>query len=86
MIGANFVVDILRNHEWARKLPWRQIEMLAKLAEERHFQPGEVLFQLGDIADHFYVIASGTVGMPGSYRSLVSNGVRSAQSRRGRAL
>jgi CRP-like cAMP-binding protein len=63
MIGANFVVDILRNHEWARKLPWRQIEMLAKLAEERHFQPGEVLFQLGDIADHFYVIASGTVGM-----------------------
>jgi CRP-like cAMP-binding protein len=63
MTSANLVADTLSNHEWAQKLPWEQIEILAKLAEEKHFQQGEVLFQLGDIADQFYVIASGTVGM-----------------------
>jgi CRP-like cAMP-binding protein len=55
-------LDLMPNTEWVQKLPWN-IKKVANLAVERHFEPREVLFQQGDLADRFYVIASGTVGM-----------------------
>ena len=63
MISANVVLDAMCSHEWVQRLPRQHIEKLAKLAEEKDFEPGDVLFHQGDRADIFYVIVSGTVGM-----------------------
>lgn len=49
MISANVAQDAMRNHEWVQKLPWQYIEILAKLAEERDFEPGEVFFTKGNL-------------------------------------
>jgi CRP-like cAMP-binding protein len=63
MISADIVVDTIGGHEWVQGLSKHHIEKLAKLGEERYFDPGEVLFAGGDLADFFYVIVSGTVAM-----------------------
>lgn len=63
MISADVVLDAMSSHEWIQKLPGQHIERLARLAEEKDFEPGDVLFHQGDRADLFYVIVSGTVGM-----------------------
>jgi CRP-like cAMP-binding protein len=55
-------LELMHNHKWVQKLPW-DLKKLANLALDRHFEPDEVLFHQGDLADRFYVIASGTVGM-----------------------
>jgi CRP/FNR family cyclic AMP-dependent transcriptional regulator len=55
-------LELIHKHKWVQKLPW-DLKKLANLAIERHFEPDEVLFHQGDLADRFYVIASGTVGM-----------------------
>ena len=77
MISASVALDLLCSHEWVQKLPWHYIEKLAKFAEERHFEPGEVLFHQGEPADRFYVIVSGTVEMTLSWRanSLIAQAV-----------
>lgn len=51
MITANAALDMMRSHEWVQGLPWHHIEKLAKLAEERHFEPSAVLFHQGDLRD-----------------------------------
>ena len=63
MMSANVVLDAISSHEWVQRLPRQHIEKLAKLAEEKDFEQGDVLFHQGDRADLFYVIVSGTVGM-----------------------
>jgi CRP-like cAMP-binding protein len=76
MISANVVVDAMSSHEWVQRLPRQHIEKLAKLAEEKDFELGDVLFHQGDRADLFYVIVSGTVGMklalPSNANSLIA--------------
>jgi CRP/FNR family transcriptional regulator, cyclic AMP receptor protein len=74
MISTKVAWDTMSSLAWVQKLPWHNIEKLAKLAEERHFEPGEVLFHQGDLADRFYVIISGTVGMtlPARANSLIA--------------
>ena len=63
MISVNVALDAMRSYEWVQRLPRHYIEKLARLAEVRHFEPGEVLFHEGAFADLFYVIGSGSVGM-----------------------
>jgi CRP-like cAMP-binding protein len=81
MISATVVLETMGSHEWVQKLSWHHIEKLAKLAEERSFEPGEVLFQQGDRADRFYVIVSGTVGMalPGRANSFIAQVVTACE-------
>ena len=69
MISVNVALDTMRSYEWVQRLPRHHIEKLARLAEERHFEPGEVLFHQGDLADLLYVIVSGTVGMTLPWRA-----------------
>jgi CRP-like cAMP-binding protein len=71
MITANVAVDAMRNHEWVQELPRRHIETLAELAEEKHFEAGEVLYRQGDFSDRLYMIVSGTVGLTLSWRAHV---------------
>ena len=68
MTSTNVAVAI-RNHKWVRELPQDHIEMLAKLAEEKHFDPGDVLYYQGDPEDHLYLIVSGTVGLTLSWKA-----------------
>jgi CRP-like cAMP-binding protein len=63
MSSANIVLDAMSSHEWVQRLPRQHIEKLARLAEEKDFELGDVLFHQGDRADLFYLIISGTVGM-----------------------
>jgi CRP-like cAMP-binding protein len=69
MISTKVALDAMRNHEWVQKLSRHHIETLAELAEEKHFEPGEALYHQGDLADHFYMIVSGTVGLALSWKA-----------------
>jgi CRP/FNR family cyclic AMP-dependent transcriptional regulator len=57
------IANVALNAEWVRDLPRHDIEVLARLAEEKHFEPFEVLFHHGELADRFYMIVSGTVAL-----------------------
>ena len=48
MMSANVVLDAISSHEWVQRLPGQHIEKLAKLAEEKDFEPGDVLFRQGN--------------------------------------
>jgi CRP-like cAMP-binding protein len=69
MISANVALNAMRNHTWVQGLGRNHIETLAELAEEKHFETGEVLYHQGDLADRLYMIVSGTVGLALSWRA-----------------
>jgi CRP-like cAMP-binding protein len=53
----------LRSSELLADIPEDPCKKLEPLATERHCQPGEVIFRLGDEAPTLYVIASGGVDL-----------------------
>jgi CRP-like cAMP-binding protein len=77
MISASVAVA-MSNHKWVRELPQHHIEMLARLAEEKYFEPGEVLYYQGDSEDRLYMIVSGTVGMTLSWKAKNAAALRQA--------
>jgi CRP-like cAMP-binding protein len=69
MISAKVALDAMCNHEWVQGLPRHHIETLAEFAQEKHFEPDEVLYRQGDCSDRLYMIVSGTVGLALSWRA-----------------
>ena len=50
----------LRSTRFFMRAPVQAIASLAKLVEQRHFEPEETLFQLGDAADELHILIRGT--------------------------
>ncbi len=50
-------------HPFLRSLAPPYLEILSECAEAKEFPPGEVIFKEGDVADRFYLILGGRVGL-----------------------
>ncbi len=53
----------IREHAFLKSLAPAYVEILAGCAEHREFRAGEIIFREGEIADRFYLIESGRVGL-----------------------
>jgi CRP-like cAMP-binding protein len=50
-------------HSFLRSLPPAYLEILIDCASNREFEPGEIIFREGEIADRFYLIRRGKVAL-----------------------
>lgn len=50
-----------RMHQMFPDLSWEEVDRLRKFGEVRHFQPGELLFETGEIGPGMYVMLAGRV-------------------------
>ncbi len=63
MIKGKNVIDNLREHPFTAGFQPEQIDRLADIGHEVHFDRDQVIFREGDESSFFYVIISGKVGL-----------------------
>jgi CRP-like cAMP-binding protein len=56
-------LDLRQIHRSLNDLPDRSIDLLARNAAERRFEPGTVIFEADGPADEFFIIRSGIVAL-----------------------
>lgn len=57
------VLALLRKQPFVQGFSQRQIDKLATLAREMHFEPDRILFHEGEECSEFYLIVSGSVAL-----------------------
>jgi len=76
MLPLMEIVFFLKSSPLFRALPGEELVRVARLADSRHLEPGEVLFQQGDSGDAFYIVVSGLVDVEIEGRRVASSGAR----------
>ena len=54
---------VIQAHVFLRNLSPEYVDSLTACANPKEFQPGEIIFREGDIADRFYLIETGKVAL-----------------------
>lgn len=54
---------MISEHPFLKTLPPTYLALLTQCAEPREFEPGEIIFREGEIADRFYLIEQGKVAL-----------------------
>jgi len=55
------IAGVLKRSEFFKGFKKKHIEQIAHLCEIETFDPGDIIFQQGDVGEHLYVIAEGHV-------------------------